>query len=507
MNPLRLYIPVRLARIAPLLSLALLLVLPLFARGVFAQDAAEERKEARPIPTSPAAPRSPGSVARDLPPVRWPDRPRYVDGRLAVSLGSGLTKYFGEFSGHEVGPSAWLRLHYPLADFLDIGAGAEAARMRYTRRNRRNLGQTYPFQFGTSAPASRATESVAAEGWLRLNLFPSRVFNAWILAGAGYAWLRPEDYRNGEAAHPGPETVAALSIPLGAGFEWHASRRFSLQLGAHAHLVTSGEMDAFDSGELVVLSQISQGLPTNPDREKTANDTWLTVFVGVAWHFFGDTDIDGDGLTNAEEEEAGTNPSAADSDGDGLHDHEELRVHGTNPLYWDSDGDVLGDYVEVHRYGTNPLLQDSDGDGLSDSFELLDYLTDPRSADTDGDGLIDAEEKRLGCHPKKVDTDGDGLYDGDEVIVWRTNPVLPDSDGEGINDGEEVRVYRTDPNKADTDGDGLTDFEEIRLHRSNPLEVDTDGDGFSDYEELRRLGSDPLRPPSPPANIQLSPGG
>lgn len=486
---------------------ALFLFLPLLTCAVTAQDGGEDRNGVLQTPTNPAVPGFPHGLPGDLPPVRWPDRPRYVDGRLAISAGSGLTKYFGEFSGHEVGPSAWLRLHYPLAAFLDIGAGAEAARLHYTRRNRRNLGQTYPFQFGASAPAPRATDAVVAEGWLRLNLFPSRVFNAWMLAGAGYAWLRPEDYRNGEAAHPGPETVAALSIPLAAGFEWHASRRFSLQLGAHAHLVMSGEMDAFDSGELVVLSQISQGLPTNPDREKTANDTWLTVFVGVAWHLFEDDDIDGDGLTNAEEEEAGTNPSAADSDGDGLSDYEELRVHGTNPLYWDTDGDVLGDYVEVHRYGTNPLLQDSDGDGLSDSFELLDYLTDPLAADTDGDGLIDSEEKRLGCHPKKVDTDGDGLYDGDEVIVWRTNPVLPDSDGEGINDGEEVREYRTDPNKADTDGDGLTDFEEIRLYHTNPLEVDTDGDGVSDYEELRRYGSDPLKPPSSSANIQLSPGG
>ena len=447
------------------------------------------------------------TVTPDAPPIRWPDRPRYVDGRLAVSVGTGLTKYFGEFSGGEVGPSAWLRLHYPIAPFLEFGAGAEAGQLRYTRRNRRNLGQTYALQFGDAPPAVRATDALAAEGWLRLNLFPSRVFNAWILAGAGYAWLRPEDYRNGDAAYPGGETVAALSLPLGAGLEWHAGRSWSLQLGAHAHLVMSGEVDAFDSGDMITRQQVSEGLPTNPDREKTANDTWLSVFLGVAWHLFDDDDIDGDGLTNAEEREAGTNPAAADSDGDGLDDYSELRVHHTNPLYWDTDRDVLSDYVEVTRYRTDPTKEDSDGDGLSDSFELLDYLTDPLSADSEGDGLIDSEEKRLGCNPKKVDTDGDGLYDGDEVMLWHTNPVLPDSDGEGINDSEEVRRYRTDPNQADTDRDGLTDFEEIRLHRTDPLKPDTDGDGRSDYEEVRRYGSDPLHAPPSSATLPTSRGG
>jgi hypothetical protein len=432
-------------------------------------------------------------------PRRWPDRPRYASGRLSVSVGGGLTKYFGEFSGHEVGPSAMLRMHYPLSSFLAIGAGAETGELLYTRRNRRNLGQTFPFQFGDTEPVGRSSAATAVEAWLRLNLFPSRQLNAWILAGAGYAWLRPEDYRNGQAAWPGPETISALSVPLGAGFEWFLSPVWSLQLGAHAHLVMSGEVDAFDSGDLVVRQQISQGLPTNPDRAKTANDTWLSAFLTVTWHLFEDTDIDGDGLSNREEEALGTNPSDPDSDGDGLSDYDEVRIHGTDPLYWDTDRDVLNDYVEVMRYKTNPLSADSDGDGLTDSFELLDYLTNPLSADTDGDGLIDSEERRLGCHPKKVDTDGDGLYDGDEVIVWRTNPLLPDSDGEGINDYEEVHIYRTDPNRADSDSDGLTDFEEIRLHHTDPLKADTDGDGRSDYEELRRYGTDPLKPPASPA--------
>ena len=41
-------------------------------------------------------------------------------------------------------------------------------------------------------------------------------------------------------------------------------------------------------------------------------------------------DSDGDGLSDAEEGLAGTNPNKADSDGDGVNDGEEL-AHGTNP--------------------------------------------------------------------------------------------------------------------------------------------------------------------------------
>jgi hypothetical protein len=429
-------------------------------------------------------------------PLRWPDRQRYVDGRLSVSLSAGLTKYFGEFSGGEVGQDAQLQVYYPLYSFLEIGAGVDAGRLLYTRRNRRNLGITYPYQFGELNMVPRSTEVMAVEAWLRLHLFPGRPFDIWVLLGGGNAWLRPEDYRNGDAAYPGPETISALCVPLGAGFEWHLTRSWSLQLGALAHLVLSGEMDAFDSGVLVQQLQASQGLPSNPDREKTADDTWLSVSVGLAWHLFDETDFDNDGVSNLEEAEAGTNPNDADTDGDGLTDFQELSIYHTNPLYWDTDHDVLSDFVEVTRYKTDPTNKDSDGDGLDDNVELLDYQTDPLSRDTEGDGLIDSEEKRLGCHPKKVDTDGDGLYDGDEVIVYHTNPVLPDSDGEGINDGEEVRVYHTDPTQADTDRDGLTDFEEIRLFRTDPLKADTDGDGRSDYEELRRYGTDPLKAPT-----------
>ncbi len=64
-------------------------------------------------------------------------------------------------------------------------------------------------------------------------------------------------------------------------------------------------------------------------------------------------DSDKDGLTDAEEEEYGTDSFAPDSDGDGLYDREEIKVYNTNPLNPDTDNDGYLDGEEVEN-GYNP---------------------------------------------------------------------------------------------------------------------------------------------------------
>ncbi len=70
----------------------------------------------------------------------------------------------------------------------------------------------------------------------------------------------------------------------------------------------------------------------------------------------GASDLDGDGLTAAEEAELGTDPTEADSDGDGLDDGVEVDDHGTDPLVDDTDGDGYLDGEEVDG-GTNPSYE------------------------------------------------------------------------------------------------------------------------------------------------------
>ncbi len=96
-------------------------------------------------------------------------------------------------------------------------------------------------------------------------------------------------------------------------------------------------------------------------------------------------DCDADGLTNIDEFQRGTNPTLADTDGDGVNDGAEVnRVDGgnpapTNPLRADSDDDSLpdgaetdtGTFVSRTDTGTDPLVPDFDGDGYLDGHEVI----------------------------------------------------------------------------------------------------------------------------------------
>ena len=135
-----------------------------------------------------------------------------------------------------------------------------------------------------------------------------------------------------------------------------------------------------------------------------------------------DGDLDGDGLSNADELGLGTNPLDADTDGDQIPDGVEVGGDPSAPR--DTDGD--GDY--------DALDTDSDGDGISDADEAGDTPATPR--DTDGDGLPDYRD---------TDSDDDGLPDALEVSVHKTSPTNPDTDGGGVGDGAEVLVEGTDP--------------------------------------------------------------
>ena len=86
-----------------------------------------------------------------------------------------------------------------------------------------------------------------------------------------------------------------------------------------------------------------------------------------------DDDPDGDGLTNLEEYQHGTDPNNPDSDNDGLTDSEEI-ARGTDPLNPDSDGDGMPDGWEV-KWGLDPLNpadadMDTDGDHVSNLREF-----------------------------------------------------------------------------------------------------------------------------------------
>lgn len=58
-------------------------------------------------------------------------------------------------------------------------------------------------------------------------------------------------------------------------------------------------------------------------------------------------DVDGDGVSSADEKAAGSSDTEEDTDGDRLSDYEEINFWGTDPAVVDSDGDGMPDGAEV----------------------------------------------------------------------------------------------------------------------------------------------------------------
>ena len=361
------------------------------------------------------------------------------------------------------------------------------------------------------------------------------------------------------------------------------------------------EVTGVDSPSTTLVQPSTPSIPTNPCSPFQTGTT---------------CDPDNDGLTNAQEITAGTNPNNPDTDDDGLNDGEEVTGVDspsttlvqpstpsipTNPCSpfqtgttCDPDNDGLTNAQEITA-GTNPNNPDTDDDGLNDGEEVTGvdspattavqptgtpsmptnpcspFTTGP-TCDPDNDGLTNAQETTAGTNPNNPDTDGDGLNDGEEVtgvdspsttLVQPTTPSMPlnpcspfqtgticDPDNDGLTNGQEATAG-TNPNNPDTDGDGLNDGEEVTgvdspattavqptgtpsmptnpcspfttgpscdpdndgltnaqetTAGTNPNNPDTDGDGLNDGEEVTGVDSpattavQPTGTPSMPTN-------
>jgi subtilisin family serine protease len=99
-------------------------------------------------------------------------------------------------------------------------------------------------------------------------------------------------------------------------------------------------------------------------------------------------DADGDGLSDALEQQIGTDPLLADTDGDGLTDYEEVA--------WDGDDTAYTPGAEP-----NPLVADTDMDGFRDGMEHaagydpLDDADFPVWGDINDDREVDAVDMLL----------------------------------------------------------------------------------------------------------------
>ena len=94
-----------------------------------------------------------------------------------------------------------------------------------------------------------------------------------------------------------------------------------------------------------------------------------------------DEDPDDDGLTNAEEQRLGTDPSNPDTDGDGISDGQEVNVLGTDPSNPDTDNDGISDGQEVNVLGTDPLAADLPDTGGAPPEDILVTPSGPQTSE------------------------------------------------------------------------------------------------------------------------------
>lgn len=134
-----------------------------------------------------------------------------------------------------------------------------------------------------------------------------------------------------------------------------------------------------------------------------------------------------------------TDPTNADTDGDGLLDPDDQF-----PWDYSNDGTGGGGGGVDQGLGGDGDAPDGDGDGDGDG-----------NSDDDGDGLTDTEEMRQGTDPNNPDTDGDGLNDAAEIALG-LDPNDWDTDNDMLIDGVEMGSGdSTDGHLTDTDDDGL----------------------------------------------------
>lgn len=220
------------------------------------------------------------------------------------------------------------------------------------------------------------------------------------------------------------------------------------------------------------------------------DDDWELLYFVDLTVASGSGNNDDDSLTNLQEQELGTSPLLADTDGDTLADHLE---------------NATGVFNGAEDPGSSPLLADSDGDGLDDANEISianGHITNPNQRDSDGDGFSDPLEISEGTDPN----DGTSIPDG--LIPLRINEILARNDT-GIDDGfgnreDWIELYNPNTVAVNLDDYYLTDRADNPTKWSFPsVSIPANG-----YLLVFASGADTVDPGgNPHCSFQLSAAG
>ena len=259
------------------------------------------------------------------------------------------------------------------------------------------------------------------------------------------------------------------SDPDGDGFSLADERRFGL----------SGVID-----DNITEGGISMRRFSQYSYVRDANDT---------------TDTDGDGLTDSQEIQLGTNTQLADTDGDGFSDYQE-GVDGTNPLSASSFRNVAPSSIVAPAAGLSVEENRTIGTFVG-NFSSTD-ANDPANSGAYTYSLVDTNGSN---DNSKFSLETNGTLTTNQVFDYEALAELnatdlsirvrvSDSGGLFVENNFTVSILNV---VEDFDSDGIEDH----------LDPDDDNDGFSDAFELA-YGSDPRNASSlanyPPATLDLN---
>ena len=124
-----------------------------------------------------------------------------------------------------------------------------------------------------------------------------------------------------------------------------------------------------------------------------------------------DSDTDGDGVNDGDDQFPNDANESVDSDGDGVGDNSDVFPQDGNETH-DDDGDGVGNNSDVFPQDGNET-HDDDGDGVgnnSDAFPQDENETN----DDDGDGVGDNSDAFPQDENETMDTDADGVGDNED---------------------------------------------------------------------------------------------
>ncbi|MDO9542993.1 MAG: OmpA family protein [Kiritimatiellia bacterium] len=194
---------------------------------------------------------------------------------------------------------------------------------------------------------------IAADSLIHMIATDDRHWDPYFVLGVGAMYLQHE---NAQWPRVDP------NVRFGAGLAYHFNPEWAVRLDLIEAMALSIERDALEFNFMPSLG---------------VNWKWGAHVPAKYVVSGGPLDSDGDGLSDAEELQLGTDPHNPDTDGDGLTDGEEVKKYHTDPLNPDTDYDALTDGAEVYNHKTNPLVRDTDNGGVADGHEVIEDNTNP----------------------------------------------------------------------------------------------------------------------------------